>query len=54
MTFYSFGVLNMGLSFTILGFIMRKQKKKNWQAFFFGGTTMFTLALLSMIFGWGL
>jgi hypothetical protein len=33
---------------------MHKQKKKNWQAFIFGGATMFALALLSIIFGWGL
>jgi hypothetical protein len=47
-------VLMTGLIFTGLGFIMRKQKKKNWQAFIFGGATMFALALLSIIFGWGL
>ena len=54
MTFDAICVLITGLSFTGLGFIMRKQHKKNWQAFIFGGATMFALALLSMIFGWGL
>jgi hypothetical protein len=54
MTFDAICVLITGLSFTSLGFIMRKQQKKNWQAFIFGGATMFALALLSMIFGWGI
>jgi hypothetical protein len=54
MTDGAFWVLYTGLLFTGLGFMMRKQRKKNWQAFVFGGATMFALALLSIIFGWGL
>jgi hypothetical protein len=52
MTTDATSVLIIGLVFTSLGFGMRKQQKKNWQAFIFGGAAMCAIVLLSVIFGW--
>jgi hypothetical protein len=43
-----------GISFTGLGILMRKQQKRDWRAFLFGGITMLTIVILSLIFGWSL
>jgi hypothetical protein len=54
MSFDQICVTGTGVSFTGLGFIMRKQQKKNWQAFLFGGIMMLAIVVLSLIFGWPL
>jgi hypothetical protein len=44
----------VGISFSGLGLIMRKQQKKDWRAFLFGGITMLVIVVLSLVFGWRL
>jgi len=48
-----FAIVGVGISFTGLGLILRKQKK-NWLAFFIGGITMLVLVALSLIFGFSI
>ncbi len=42
------GPLVMGVSFTCLGLVMRKQHKKNWKAFLFGGIAMLVFVIVSI------
>ncbi len=42
------GPILVGVSFTCLGVVMRKQHKKNWKAFLIGGVAVLVFAILSI------
>jgi hypothetical protein len=54
MSFYHITISLAGISFTSLGILMRKQQKKDWRAFLFGGITMLAVVILSLVFGFSL
>jgi len=43
--------LGAGISFTGLGLLMRKENKRNWKAFLFGGIAMLVLVVISLVTG---
>jgi hypothetical protein len=45
------GTIGVGISFTGLGLVMRRQNQKNWKAFLFGGIAILTLVIISRVFG---
>jgi hypothetical protein len=54
MNFYQIGIGLVGISFTGLGILMRKQQKRDWRAFILGGITMLAVVILSLVFGFSL
>jgi len=45
-----FGPIVMGVSFTCLGLVMRKQQKKNWKAFLFGGVAVLLFVFFRLLY----
>ncbi len=54
MSFDQICICIVGISFTGLSVLMRKQQKKDWRAFLFGGITLLIIVILSLVFDWKL
>ncbi len=51
MTLTHLSTFGIGIGFTGVGLLLRKEHKKNWKAFLLGGIAMLVLVFVSLIFG---
>jgi hypothetical protein len=48
----SITIMTFGATFIAIGIELRKQQKKNWRAFIFGGATFIAIVILALLLGW--